>query len=276
MTLDIEAALEALRTGEESVRRETVELLAASGSERAIKPLLVAVGDESWPVRQASAERLAAFDPALLLPVLEGALRDEEDAAIRNAAMEIYVKMGAAAIAPLLRLLADRDEEVRNFAAVMLGTVRDARAVPALVRALCRSRRQRPPRGRCQPGSDRLPRGRRASGPCASNRAVAPVPRHQRPGRDRRPAGGAGAARAAGGRSPGRTGSRGPRPRRRPRRPEAPHPVPLRLRHRHPEPGDPRGGGHRAARHGERREPRSRGPGGPAPGGPRRPPARRP
>ena len=88
MSLDIEAALEALRTGEESVRRETVELLAASGSESAIKPLLVAVGDESWPVRQASAERLASFDPALLLPVLESALRDEEDAAVRNAAME--------------------------------------------------------------------------------------------------------------------------------------------------------------------------------------------
>ena len=96
----------------------------------------MAVGDESWPVRQASAERLAAFDPALLLPVLESALRDEEDAAVRNAAMEIYVKMGAAAVAPLLRLLADRDEEVRNFAAVMLGTVGDTRAVPSLVNAL--------------------------------------------------------------------------------------------------------------------------------------------
>src|SRR5882672_2746759 len=132
MTLDIQAALEHLRSGEEPVRRRVVDELGRSGQPEAITPLLLAVADESWPVRQAATELLATFDEAALLPHLEAALRDDEDAALRNAAMEIYVKMGPAAPAALLALLADKDEEVRNFAAVMLGARRERAAVPAL------------------------------------------------------------------------------------------------------------------------------------------------
>ena len=113
-----------------------VEELGRSGQPEAITPLLLAVADESWPVRQAATELLATFDEAALLPHLEAALRDDEDAAMRNAAMEIYVKMGAAAPPALLALLADADEEVRNFAAVMLGARRERAAVPALIAAL--------------------------------------------------------------------------------------------------------------------------------------------
>ena len=136
MSLDIRAETEALRSGEEAVRRATVERLGRSGQPEAIQPLLTAVGDDSWPVRQAAADHLCGFGPTALLPALEAALRNDEDAALRNAAMEIYVKLGAAAVAPLLALLGDADLEVRNFAAVMLGTLRDERAVPALIRAL--------------------------------------------------------------------------------------------------------------------------------------------
>src|SRR5688572_13811996 len=108
--IDIRAAVESLRTGEESTRRRVVEELGRSGRPEAITPLLMAVADESWPVRQAAAERLAAFEQAALLPHLEQALRDDEDAARRNAAMEIYVKMGPAALPALLALLGDADE----------------------------------------------------------------------------------------------------------------------------------------------------------------------
>lgn len=134
--MDIKAALDVLRAGEESARRETVLALARSGLAEAVPPLLIAVSDESWPVRQAAAERLAAFEPGVLLPALEAALRNDEDAALRNTAMEIYVKLGRGAVEPLLRLLSDADEEVRDFAAMMLGSLRDPRAVGPLVRAL--------------------------------------------------------------------------------------------------------------------------------------------
>jgi HEAT repeat protein len=134
--IDIQAALLSLRTAEESVRRQLVEELGRSGDQAAILPLLMAVGDESWPVRQAAAELVAAFEEGALLPALESALRDDENAALRNAAMEIYVKMGSAATAQLLRLLGDADEEVRNFAAVILGARRDPVAVEPLIGAL--------------------------------------------------------------------------------------------------------------------------------------------
>src|SRR5258706_2185372 len=117
MALDIQAALASLRSGEESVRREVVEQLGRSGQPEAVGPLLLAVADDSWPVRQAAVEQLAAFRPAVLLPALEDALRDGQDASLRDTAMEIYVRLGLDAAAPLLPLLGDGDEERRQFMA---------------------------------------------------------------------------------------------------------------------------------------------------------------
>src|SRR5574341_316282 len=134
--IDIQAALASLRTGEESVRRRVVEELGRSGRPEAILPLLMAVGDESWPVRQAAAELLAAFDDQALLPSLEAALRDHEDAALRNAAMEIWIKVGPAAGGALLRLLQDPDVNVRHAAAAGLGQIGDRRAVAPLMALL--------------------------------------------------------------------------------------------------------------------------------------------
>src|SRR5260221_2456819 len=136
MALDIQAALASLRTGEESVRRALVEQLGRSGQPEAVGPLLVAVADDSWPVRQAAVEQLAAFPVKVLFPVLEDALRDGENASVRNAAMEIYVRLGPAGAPPLLALLHDPDEEVRQFSAVMLGSLKDLAAVVALIGAL--------------------------------------------------------------------------------------------------------------------------------------------
>ena len=120
--MDAAAALEILRHGEEHARRRAVAELAGSQLREAIPPLLVAVGDESWAVRQAAVEALARLSPEALLPTLEAALRDGDDAGSRNAAMEIYVRLGATAVQPLLTLATDPDEEVRLFACVMLGT----------------------------------------------------------------------------------------------------------------------------------------------------------
>ena len=136
MSPDLQAALAALRRGEEAARRRAAAELGGSGLPEAIAPLLGAVGDDSWGVRQAAVDALAGFARESLLPALEAALRDGEDAGLRNAAMEIYVRLGPAAAPPLLSLLRDADEEVRLFAAVMLGTLKEPSAVPALVDAL--------------------------------------------------------------------------------------------------------------------------------------------
>jgi HEAT repeat protein len=136
VSLDADQALESLRHGEEHVRRRTVAELGASRRPEAIAPLLVAVGDESWAVRQAAVEALAGFAPEALLPALEAALRDGDDAGSRNAAMEIYVRLGSPATGPLLALVSDPDAEVRLFSCVMLGSLKEKAAVPGLVAAL--------------------------------------------------------------------------------------------------------------------------------------------
>jgi HEAT repeat protein len=136
VTFDPAAALEILRHGEEHARRRVVAELAGSERREAIAPLLVAVGDESWAVRQAAVEGLARLTLDALLPTLEAALRDGDDAGSRNAAMEIYVRLGESVVRPLLTLASDPDEEVRLFACVMLGSIKNEAAVPGLVAAL--------------------------------------------------------------------------------------------------------------------------------------------
>lgn len=133
---DLRAAAEALRSGEESERQRAVLELGACGAGEAIPLLLRALADASWLVRQSAGERLVAFDRRALLPALDAALRDGDNADVRNASMEVYVKLGPAAAEPLLALLVDADEEVRNFAAVMLGSLRDPRAIGPLIDAL--------------------------------------------------------------------------------------------------------------------------------------------
>ena len=134
MTLDLRAALEALRSGEEAARRQSVAELGASGVSDAVRPLLSALGDESWPVRQDALERLQAFTSEALLPELDAALRDEEDAVARNAAMEVYVARSE--LDPLHALLRDADEEIRNFAAGMLGNIGAKLSTEPLAHAL--------------------------------------------------------------------------------------------------------------------------------------------
>ena len=67
---------------------------------------------------------------------LESGIRNNEHDRMRNAAMEIAVALGSRSLTFLTGLLADADEEVRTFAGVMLGTLKDAGATPALVKAL--------------------------------------------------------------------------------------------------------------------------------------------
>src|SRR5262249_31773807 len=133
MTLDIQRALRSLREGEESVRREVVDELARSAEPEAIPPLLLAVADDSWPVRQGAVEGLTAFPLELLLPALEAALRDDENAGLRNAGMEIYVRLGGAAVPPLVGLLRHPVAGARHFAGAMLGALRAPRVAAPLI-----------------------------------------------------------------------------------------------------------------------------------------------
>lgn len=96
--------------------------------------------DQEIEVRQAAARSLGETHHTAALPYLMEALRDSfwwygrEQAA--SDLLEAIEKMGASAVEPLIEALADREGTVRKFAAIVLGELKDLRAVEELGMAL--------------------------------------------------------------------------------------------------------------------------------------------
>lgn len=89
-----------------------------------------------WWVRDDAIRGLLQHPEERYLIFLEEALKDHENANLRNASMECYVKLGARSLSSLQRLILDEDHEVRLFAANMLGDIGDKKASPDLIGAM--------------------------------------------------------------------------------------------------------------------------------------------
>lgn len=96
--------------------------------------------DQKIEVRQAAARALGETQHTAALPCLMEALRDSfwwyEREQAAGDLLQAIVKMGADAVEPLIAALADREGTVRKFAALVLGELRDLRAVEELGMAL--------------------------------------------------------------------------------------------------------------------------------------------
>jgi HEAT repeat protein len=108
----------------------------ALNSREALISLLGTYYDCSSEEQVRMAALVSSKPDGLVYSVLEQALRNDANANLRNAAMELYVSFGSRSLPYLAVLLQDADEEVRTFAAVMLGTMGNREAVPALINAL--------------------------------------------------------------------------------------------------------------------------------------------
>ncbi|MBJ6800582.1 HEAT repeat domain-containing protein [Geomonas propionica] len=104
--------------------------------ERSLPELLLFVGDAERGRKSEALDTIIGRGLAAIYPALEAAVRDNDDADLRNGAMEVLVKMGGEAVPRLNLLLTDGDEEIRNFSAVMLGDIGSRDAVDPLIRAL--------------------------------------------------------------------------------------------------------------------------------------------
>jgi len=105
-------------------------------NDRSVEELLLLVADEDQGLKPAAMERLLAMEYEKIYPELENGVRNNDNADLRNGAMEVLVKFGRMSVPRLVKLLIDEDNEVRNFAAVMLGDIGNREAVGALVKAL--------------------------------------------------------------------------------------------------------------------------------------------
>lgn len=101
-----------------------------------IRDILESLKTSDWWVRNTIMRTLMKYPERSYFPFLEAALRDHDDAALRNAAMDFYRTLNSRALPSLFNLMKDDDPEVRLFAANLLGDIGDRKAVPELIRAL--------------------------------------------------------------------------------------------------------------------------------------------
>jgi len=103
---------------------------------KGINPLISALKDESWRVRQAAAYALGEIkDPRAVEPLIS-ALKDSDWRVRRGVAYALREIKDPRAVEPLISALKDSDWRVRQAAVIVLGEIKDPRAVEPLISAL--------------------------------------------------------------------------------------------------------------------------------------------
>lgn len=129
-----------LASHDEAIRLRAAQALAAHdatpGAE-STPALAAALADESWRVRRAAARGLArGRGDEVVHALLESIRERHRDPAVMNAALQALTQAEADVVPAVIELLAAPDADVRTYAALALGQLRDSRAIPVLRRAL--------------------------------------------------------------------------------------------------------------------------------------------
>ncbi|HKL48519.1 MAG TPA: HEAT repeat domain-containing protein, partial [Desulfuromonadales bacterium] len=126
-----------LQSSDEECRLQGLRRLTETTEEFPREWIYLALGDDSWRVRKEAVELfLGRPENARYADEVVKLLHSEENAGLRNAAMEILIKLGRQAVPHLLSEIDAPDQDVRKFILDILGEVGDARCIPALVEAL--------------------------------------------------------------------------------------------------------------------------------------------
>lgn len=115
---------------------EWLTAVDAAGKGNDLAALLSMFYEQGWQGKDKIISIFRSKADEVVFPALEHALRNNDNAGLRNAAMEIYVGLGSRSLPTLLDLLKDGNEEVRCFSAVMLGRIKSPAAIPGLINAL--------------------------------------------------------------------------------------------------------------------------------------------
>ncbi|MBI2058999.1 MAG: HEAT repeat domain-containing protein [Nitrospirae bacterium] len=98
---------------------------------------LAALGDPSWRVRKAAVEKITnAIHPEVYVEGLIEGLHAQENAGCRNACVEALVRVGRPSVRALVKASAKSDEDVRKFAADILGDIGGGEAEKGLANLL--------------------------------------------------------------------------------------------------------------------------------------------
>lgn len=130
--------IEKLKAGDEIERREAARNLGLIKSDKGLRALLDAFGDDSWLVREMAVESILKVGDESGLALFLSVLKDK-DARVRNSAVKILTGLGDLAIDALTRSLEDDDDDVVRYSADCLGDIGNKRGLGPLLGALERS-----------------------------------------------------------------------------------------------------------------------------------------
>jgi len=126
-----------LHSSQEEERLQGLKSLGRKGIESEIGLICQALGDESWRVRKEAVSLFLASPRAADLAgeVIE-LLHAQDNAGLRNAAVDILVQLGALAVPLLQEELSCTDHDVRKFVLDILGDIGDLNCVKSMLPAL--------------------------------------------------------------------------------------------------------------------------------------------
>src|SRR5207253_4277876 len=157
---EVEIQIDLLKDKDWFRRKDAAITLGEMGDERAIKPLITALRDAEWNVREAAQDALAQIGPPAVEPLIKalreyqiktfviqvlGKIKDERVldplmAQLRNeefkdVATKALVEVGLPAVERLMAVMNDKDKHVRKHVVMALGEIGVSEAVELLIEA---------------------------------------------------------------------------------------------------------------------------------------------
>ncbi|SNB45093.1 HEAT repeat domain-containing protein [Geobacter sp. DSM 9736] len=133
----LQAIIDSQYSPDEETRCQAVICLLRYPLQQVKARLFYAMGDPSWRVRKQAVEAVCGsrFDEKLAEGIVE-LLRDQENAGLRNSAVEALVRIGGGAVPLLSRFVRDPDHDVRKLVVDILGGIGSPDTFPILIDAL--------------------------------------------------------------------------------------------------------------------------------------------
>jgi len=126
-----------LASADEETRLDALRRLPAGDTDAALQLILQALGDSSWRVRKQAVELyLQRTDVDQSAGKVVEQLYSSDNAGLRNAAVEILIRLGSVVTRRMIAETHSADHDVRKFAIDILGGISDSDCTSALIDAL--------------------------------------------------------------------------------------------------------------------------------------------
>ncbi len=157
---EVEIQIDLLKEKDWFRRKDAAITLGEMGDERAIAPLLTALRDSEWNVREAAQDALAQIGPPAVESLIKalreyqirtfviqvlGKIKDERvldplmvqlrNEEFKDVATKALVELGLPAVERLMAVLNDKDKNVRKHAVIALGEIGVSEAIEPLIDA---------------------------------------------------------------------------------------------------------------------------------------------